>query len=102
MTILRTCTALACIAAATSARQVPLKDDVYSAVGIQSPSHKPTINSTKLQGDIKIDKLLARAKELSSIAELGVPEYNHPTRVIGSRGQSTISTLFLSIDVDTF
>lgn len=87
MTILRTYTTLACIAAAASAGQVPLQEDVPSHPVIESVSKKPTINSTRLQEDIKVENLLARAKHLSKIADLGIPEYNHPTRVIGSEGK---------------
>jgi aminopeptidase Y len=47
---------------------------------------KPLVTSEGLQGDISKDALLARAKHLYEIAELSFDEYNHPTRVIGSKG----------------
>ena len=48
---------------------------------------KPLISSDAIQDDISTDKLLARAKYLSNLAELSFEEYNHPTRVIGSQGK---------------
>jgi aminopeptidase Y len=35
-----------------------------------------------------VSNLLDRAKVLYSLAERGIDEYNHPTRVIGSKGTS--------------
>lgn len=94
MAILRTCTALACVAAAASARQLPLvADDSYSSYSSVIPStssdisNGTVIDTNKLQADIDIKKLVARAEELYKIAELSIPEYNHPTRVIGSKGE---------------
>jgi aminopeptidase Y len=96
MTILRACTALACVAAAASARQLPLvADDSYppynpvpsSPVVISNGTGNGTaIDTKKLQADIDIKKLVVRAEELAKIADLSLPEYNHPTRVIGSKG----------------
>jgi aminopeptidase Y len=96
MTILRTCTALACVAAAASARQLPMvADDSYpsynpvpsSPVVVSNGTGNGTaIDTKKLQADIDIKKLVARAEELAKIADLSLPEYNHPTRVIGSKG----------------
>lgn len=50
--------------------------------------HRPLVDTGALQGSIKTENLLARAKELYEIAKLGEDEYNHPTRVIGSEGKS--------------
>jgi hypothetical protein len=47
----------------------------------------PLIDSEKLQSDISADALLASAEQLFKIAEYSLPEYNHPTRVIGSAGK---------------
>lgn len=47
---------------------------------------KELISSSALQSQIDVGNLLKRAKHLYSIAELGSDEYNHPTRVIGSKG----------------
>jgi hypothetical protein len=69
--------------AASSALQQPL----HEAPNSQTPlSSKPLVNSTTLQDHITSDNLLKRAKKLFEIAQLGVAEYNHPTRVIGSDG----------------
>jgi aminopeptidase Y len=70
-----------------SAVQHPLQDSSNSQALINS---KPLISSDALQGHIKSDNLLKRAKELFQIAELGIDEYNHPTRVIGSEGKVII------------
>lgn len=61
--------------------QAPLGADVAA-------SKKPLIDSEALQARIKVDNLLTRAEELYEIAKLGEDEYNHPTRVIGSNGES--------------
>jgi aminopeptidase Y len=72
-----------------SAVQHPLQDSSNSQALINS---KPLISSDALQGHIKSDNLLKRAKELFQIAELGIDEYNHPTRVIGSEGKVPVSS----------
>jgi aminopeptidase Y len=61
-------------------------------------NHKPLVDTESLQAAIKSENLLARAKDLYKIAELGEPEYNHPTRVIGSAGQFSLylAGVFLS------
>lgn len=46
------------------------------------------VNSQALQDAISIDTLLSRAEDLYQIANLSSPEYNHPTRVIGSAGHN--------------
>ncbi|KAI5203254.1 hypothetical protein AUEXF2481DRAFT_64435 [Aureobasidium subglaciale EXF-2481] len=105
MTILRTCTALACVAAAASARQLPIVvDDYVPAVPVKAPAsyngtNGTTIDTKKLQADIDINKLFARAEELAKIADLGIPEYNHPTRVIGSKGHvGTVDYIYSEIN----
>jgi aminopeptidase Y len=68
---------------ASSAIQQPL----HEASNFQAPlTSKPLVSSTALQDHIASDNLLKRAKKLFEIAQLGVAEYNHPTRVIGSDG----------------
>lgn len=47
---------------------------------------KELVSSESILGRIDANNLLKRAKKLYSIAELGEEEYNHPTRVIGSKG----------------
>ena len=59
-------------------------------------SKKELVNTNALQADITQDNLLKRAKDLYSIAELGIDEYNHPTRVIGSKGIHTFSVNAIS------
>jgi hypothetical protein len=39
-----------------------------------------------LQNQIHVSNLLDRAKILYGLAERSIDEYNHPTRVIGSKG----------------
>lgn len=52
------------------------------------PSHsKKLVSSAALEGRIHKQALLKRAKVLSKIADAGIAEYNHPTRVIGSKGE---------------
>ncbi|KAK3368789.1 peptidase family M28 [Podospora didyma] len=55
-------------------------------VSTAGSSDKPLVDTEKLQSTITKKNLLVRAKELFEIAKLGEPEYNHPTRVIGSAG----------------
>lgn len=84
MSSLRLTAALACVGAAV-AGQIPLYQSATpQAVG--STLERPLISSSALQGDIDAKHLLVRAKQLSKIADLGIDEYNHPTRVIGSKG----------------
>jgi aminopeptidase Y len=61
-------------------------------------SKKPLVDSESLQATIDSDSLLSRAKKLFEIAELSQDDYNHPTRVIGSRGHvETISWIYSTI-----
>ncbi|KAI4726632.1 Zn-dependent exopeptidase [Aureobasidium sp. EXF-10728] len=103
MAILRACTALACVAVAASARQLPLvADDNYPSyvplIPSSSISNGTAIDSKKLEADIDIKKLVARAEDLAKIAEASIPEYNHPTRVIGSEGHlGTVDYIYSEI-----
>ncbi|EAW11772.1 M28 family metallopeptidase [Aspergillus clavatus NRRL 1] len=66
-----------------SALQLPL----FSSSEAQIPvAGQDLISSSALQSQVNVDNLLRRAEELYRIAELGQDEYNHPTRVIGSKG----------------
>lgn len=85
MSVLRVSALLACVGAA-AAGQIPLQQSTNSQPAIDTVRKSGLISSTALQGDIDVEKLLYRAKELSKIADLGFDEYNHPTRVIGSKG----------------
>jgi aminopeptidase Y len=69
-----------------AAVQFPLFSQEQAPLGGLDLVSKPLINTEALQDAIKAENLLARAKELYKIAKLGEPEYNHPTRVIGSKG----------------
>ncbi|KAH8819754.1 hypothetical protein F5884DRAFT_826251 [Xylogone sp. PMI_703] len=76
-----------------------LSQTVISNVG--EASELELVSSERLQGDILAGNLLRRAKRLYKIAELGIEEFDHPTRVIGSKGHlgtldyiySTLSSL---------
>ncbi|KAF5870732.1 putative aminopeptidase y protein [Botrytis fragariae] len=69
-----------------------------SSQSLINEKHKPLIKSTSLQNDIKTKNLLKRANQLYKIAEESIPEYNHPTRVIGSKGhESTVDYIYSSI-----
>ncbi|RAL60629.1 hypothetical protein DID88_009947 [Monilinia fructigena] len=76
--------------------QQPLKEQ--SSQSLINTKTESLVNSTSLQSDIKTHNLLKRARQLYKIAEEGVHEYNHPTRVIGSQGHtSTIDYIYSSI-----
>ncbi|THW60468.1 Zn-dependent exopeptidase [Aureobasidium pullulans] len=110
MAILRACTTLACVAAVASARQLPIvaADEypstpsypVYTGPSYNSTNgtNGTTIDTKKLQADIDINNLVARAEELAKIADLSLSEYNHPTRVIGSLGhEGTVEYIYSEI-----
>jgi aminopeptidase Y len=65
---------------ASSAIQIPLQPG-------EALIKKPLVSSEDIQADISAHALLERAKHLSKIADLSLEEYNHPTRVIGSKGK---------------
>ncbi|KAL2137662.1 hypothetical protein VTI28DRAFT_8620 [Corynascus sepedonium] len=82
--------------------QRPLTDNSPSQlpIGGDSSRRKPLVNSEDLQATISIDALLARAKNLFKIAHLSEEEYNHPTRVIGSKGhQGTLDYILDTLSV---
>ncbi|RDW93756.1 Peptide hydrolase [Aspergillus mulundensis] len=79
-----------------------------SALGIPLPetfeqqplgdAQKLLVSSEELQGQIHVSNLLDRAKVLFSLAERGIDEYNHPTRVIGSKGHlGTLDYIYSTI-----
>ncbi|KAL7655863.1 Aminopeptidase Y [Aspergillus niger] len=68
------------------ALQLPLVQDSNSQWQKPNAGDKPLISSPLLQEQVKAENLLDRARQLYKIAELGEDEYNHPTRVIGSKG----------------
>lgn len=69
-------------------QQLPLFDPASVAA-------KELVSSASLQERIHSDNLFDRAKTLYSIAQLGEDEYNHPTRVIGSKGTCFIPAFHL-------
>ncbi|PCH01176.1 Peptidase M28 [Penicillium occitanis (nom. inval.)] len=77
-------------------QQLPLFDP--SPVSHNHVAAKELVDSASLQNRIHADNLFDRAKVLYSIAELGTDEYNHPTRVIGSKGHlATMSYVYSTI-----
>ncbi|XRM36631.1 Aminopeptidase Y [Aspergillus tubingensis] len=68
------------------ALQLPLFQESNSKWPSTNAGEKPLISSPLLQEQVKAENLLDRARQLYKIAELGEDEYNHPTRVIGSKG----------------
>jgi aminopeptidase Y len=54
-------------------------------------SSKPLISTEALQDAIKIEALVERAKKFYEFAQSSEEDYGHPTRVIGSPGESSIS-----------
>ena len=85
MAPLRLSAVLAYITAA-AAGQIPLHQSSATPQVIGATGTGGLIDTETLQADIEIKNLLYRAKQFSKIADLGIDEYNHPTRVIGSKG----------------
>ncbi|GAB7348936.1 hypothetical protein MBLNU459_g7622t1 [Dothideomycetes sp. NU459] len=81
-----------------AAGQIPLQQSTNSPSAIDTIGKSGLVSSSALQSDIVIENLLHRAKQLSKIADLGIDEYNHPTRVIGSKGHlATIDYIYSTI-----
>jgi aminopeptidase Y len=70
-----------------SALQVPLHGQGQAP--IIGSKGKDLVSSEALQSHLHGKNLVKRANELFEIAQLSVDEYNHPTRVIGSKGPYT-------------
>lgn len=51
---------------------------------------KPLVDSSEIQALVEQKNLLERAEDLYHVAELSIPEYGHPTRVIGSQGMNVL------------
>ncbi|UNI13951.1 Aminopeptidase Y [Purpureocillium takamizusanense] len=66
--------------------QLPKKLSWSSGAAHVDVDSLPQIESKALQDTIEIANLQKRAERLYDVAKLSEPEYNHPTRVIGSRG----------------
>jgi len=78
--------ALSSLAGASIIPQQPLAGSSNPEAPLISDS-KELVSSSALEAHITKENLLKRAKQLYKIAEEGAPEYNHPTRVIGSQGR---------------
>lgn len=80
-----------------SALQIPIVSSILGQRPIAEVAKTP-INTEALQGLISSDNLLKRAKHLFEITKLGISEYGHPTRVIGSEGHlATIDYIYSTI-----
>lgn len=79
-------TSLHTVSASSAQLQQPLFDDAHQ-VALTS-AKKPLVDSEALQDSISIDRLLKGAQDLYEIANLSSHEYNRPTRVIGSEGET--------------
>ncbi|KYK56519.1 hypothetical protein DCS_03519 [Drechmeria coniospora] len=80
---------LALAGTAASALQIPLLPNTLSWFGRHAASDsvsRPVVETEALQASIDIKHLQRRAEKLYEIAESSLPEMNHPTRVIGSKG----------------
>ena len=78
-------------ATGAAAVQVPLQNPLLYPSLVQEPveyDKLPLIDSEALQGRISAWNLEARSQVLYQIAKQSEEEYNHPTRVIGSKGTS--------------
>ncbi|KAK6526961.1 hypothetical protein TWF281_010157 [Arthrobotrys megalospora] len=67
-------------------QQQPLVPGNDLSAAIRIHSKKPPVDAESLAATIKTKNLLARAKDLYTIAHISEHEYGHPTRVIGSLG----------------
>lgn len=81
--------------AGVSALQLPLISQLQPHV---SPDRKGLVSSSAIQDDISKTALFKRAEDLFDIARLSEDEYNHPTRVIGSKGHlATIDYIYSTV-----
>ncbi|KKK23164.1 hypothetical protein P175DRAFT_0501298 [Aspergillus ochraceoroseus IBT 24754] len=79
-----------------SALQIPLLQTAEQLP--LGETRKALVSSSELQDHIHSSNLLDRAETLYSIAEQSVDEYNHPTRVIGSKGHlATVDYIYSTI-----
>ncbi|KAI6785279.1 Aminopeptidase Y-like protein [Emericellopsis cladophorae] len=87
---------------AASALQIPLQIPINTpwtetpAVHQDDGDELPLIDSKTLQDRIASSSLEARAKVLYDLAKRSEDEYNHPTRVIGSKGHEATLTYIQS------
>lgn len=84
-----------------SAAGIPQQQHPLTAPSSSSSSHSsshktpsdysslPLIDTEALQDSISVDALFKRAEKFYKFAQTSEEDYGHPTRVIGSAGQST-------------
>lgn len=77
---------LSALASAAKIQQQPLIQNANSEAPLISRPEE-LVSSSSLEAHITKEALLERAQHLYKLAEQGIPEYNHPTRVIGSQGE---------------
>ena len=81
---------LSALAGAAIVQQHPLLQSSHSEAPLISGPEE-LVSSSSLEAHITKEGLLKRAEHLYELAEQGIPEYNRPTRVIGSQGALTFS-----------
>ncbi|THC97987.1 hypothetical protein EYZ11_002557 [Aspergillus tanneri] len=90
--------ATALLLGGVSAAQLPLIQSFRASQDPIASGERQLVSSSALQGHIDASNLLQRAKTLYHIAEQGFDEYNHPTRVIGSKGHvATLDYIYSTI-----
>lgn len=90
-----TCVVLAaCLGASAVALSHEQEQVVFMDNGITNDvgqgQRLPLVSSEALEGAITANKLMARARKLYEIAQESREEYGRPTRVIGSKGRSSV------------
>ncbi|KAI1817908.1 aminopeptidase [Poronia punctata] len=79
--------------------QQPLIADSASRGDLDRLGKKPLVDTELLQASISIDSLFERAEALYDLAKSSEDEWNHPTRVIGSKGhQKTLEYITSEIE----
>lgn len=80
------CSIALALLGSASAIQHPLYSSENQAPISNDGSGKELVSSSALQSHLHGKNLMKRAYDLFDIANLSLEEYNHPTRVIGSKG----------------
>ena len=86
---------LSALAGAAIVQQHPLIQSPHSEVTLIGGPEE-FVSSSSLEAHITKEGLLKRAEHLYKLAEQGIPEYNRPTRVIGSQGALPLLGCLLS------
>ncbi|KAL3478116.1 hypothetical protein BJX99DRAFT_269503 [Aspergillus californicus] len=91
---MRSAAVLLALISGISALRIPLFEEQLPLADLQ----KGLVSSSGLQDQIQAGNLFDRAKVLYSLAERAVDEYNHPTRVIGSKGhEATLDYIYSTL-----